>query len=240
LSFDGGKSFKVIKSIEGGCVNPSQDGPQGFDFTVPKDAKNGNAIFAWSWFNHTGNREMYMNCAAVTITNGADSTLTDHPDLFKAHIGNQCQINEGDDVQFPNPGNDLQVISKANLHPPKGSDCGSSTSTSPGNPNPSTSSGNPSPSDGSNNPDGSDNSGGPGDGSDDGSDDSAKPKDTSTTNVSYTVVSGDICATIAKANGITLKDLYKQNPDINKGCTNLEIGQKLNLRRRSRIMRDLH
>ncbi|KAF1812727.1 hypothetical protein P152DRAFT_482190 [Eremomyces bilateralis CBS 781.70] len=47
------------------CVNA-------FDFTIPPGVKNGDAIFAWTWFNNLGEREMYMNCAAVSITGGQD------------------------------------------------------------------------------------------------------------------------------------------------------------------------
>jgi hypothetical protein len=53
LSEDGGKTWKVMKSIEGDC--PTSDGGT-FPFTVPAEAKAGEAIFAWSWFNKVGNR----------------------------------------------------------------------------------------------------------------------------------------------------------------------------------------
>ena len=119
LSYDGGKTFRVIKSIEGNCVDPN-GGKHSFDFTVPDDAKSGKAIFAWSWFNHIGNREMYMNCAAVTISGTGTSTLDDRPEIFKANIknDNNCKVAEGTDVKFPNPGPDLEVLSEANLSPP--------------------------------------------------------------------------------------------------------------------------
>lgn len=31
-----------------------------FNIPFPKDMPNGNATFAWTWFNYVGNREMYM------------------------------------------------------------------------------------------------------------------------------------------------------------------------------------
>jgi len=67
LSYDNGATFRVIKSIIGKCpLTPS------YSVTIPSDAPNAQSvIFAWSWFNRTGNREMYMNCAVVTITGGS-------------------------------------------------------------------------------------------------------------------------------------------------------------------------
>ena len=41
----------------------------------------------------------------------------------------------------------------------------------------------------------------------------------------YTVVSGDTCDKIANKVGISEKQLYAQNPHINPGCTNLELGE---------------
>jgi len=233
LSFDGGNTFKVVKSIEGGCANPDVNSAQSFDFTVPKDAKTGKAIFAWSWFNHTGNREMYMNCAAVDITNGADSTLADHPDIFKANIdGVQCTVPEGTDLQFPNPGDDVTVNPGAALGPAVGSGCDSSKSTDPTGPSDPT---------GPNNPTGSTDPTSDPTTPDTPSKTTSAPEPTaSSPGTSYTVKSGDGCKAIAKANGITVADLHKLNPSINKLCTNLQPGQTLILHRRSRVMRDLN
>jgi len=110
LSFDGGKSFKVIKSYIGNCVRVTSSGVdpnQTYEYTVPSDAKSGDAMLTWSWFNRVGNREMYMNCATITINGGGQSTLDSYPDIFKCHIGNGCTIPEGTDVVFQNPGNDV-------------------------------------------------------------------------------------------------------------------------------------
>jgi len=110
LSFDGGKSFKVVKSFIGNCVRVTSSGAdpnQTYEYTMPSDAKSGNVILAWSWFNEVGNREMYMNCATITINGGGTSTLDSYPNIFECHIGNGCKIPEGKDVVFPNPGNDV-------------------------------------------------------------------------------------------------------------------------------------
>lgn len=134
LSTDGAKTFKVIQSIIGNCPT---NGEGNFDFTVPSDAPAGDAVLAWSWNNRIGNREFYMNCAAVTLTGGsAKREATDKraasfsslPDMFVANIGNGCNVAEGGDVDYPNPG---EAVTKNSDNPeaPSGS-CGSSGSSS--------------------------------------------------------------------------------------------------------------
>ncbi|PWW78882.1 Lytic polysaccharide monooxygenase [Tuber magnatum] len=118
LSEDSGKSFRVMKSYVGGCPVPNK----AFTFTVPKGAKSGPAVFAWTWFNNQGNREMYMNCASVTITDGGSGMGAPYPDIFRANIGNGCTTQEGTDVVFPNPGNDVEK-SSTKTAPPIGN-CG--------------------------------------------------------------------------------------------------------------------
>ncbi|KAB8269467.1 hypothetical protein BDV30DRAFT_242391 [Aspergillus minisclerotigenes] len=83
LTYNRGQSFKVLKSIEGGCgVNKK------WTFDIPKDAPSGEALFAWTWFNKVGNREMYMNCAMVTIgdANIHGNTTASSPDAAKKVI----------------------------------------------------------------------------------------------------------------------------------------------------------
>ncbi|KAK3196069.1 hypothetical protein K4F52_000937 [Lecanicillium sp. MT-2017a] len=108
--------WKVIKSIEGGCPAKGQTGNMGnnagaevpykYDFDIPKELAAGNYTLAWTWFNKVGNREMYMNCAPMTVTgsDGSDSFMSGLPDMFVANVGNGCGTKEGTDVQFPNPG----------------------------------------------------------------------------------------------------------------------------------------
>ena len=129
--------WKVIKSIEGGCPakntpgnlngGPDMTDPFTYDFTVPDELASGNYTLAWTWFNKVGNREMYMNCAPMTVTGsgGSDSFLGSLPDMFTANIGG-CQTPENIDVQFPNAGQDVDRFgSPADLKTPEG--CGSST-----------------------------------------------------------------------------------------------------------------
>ena len=105
FSEDGGKTFKVVKSFIGGC--PSGSGNTSYPFTVPASAKAGPTIFAWTWFNRFGNREMYMNCAAVTITGSGGSGLASLPEIFKANIGNGCATIPDFALDIPNPGEDI-------------------------------------------------------------------------------------------------------------------------------------
>lgn len=129
LSYDNGKSFKVIKSIIGGCpLNTS------YKFIIPRDAPSGNALFAWTWFNRLGNREMYMNCAQVTISSGEnednggggggddsspgsktrrrseENPLGFLPDIFVANVDKGCTTKEGKDVVFPKPGREIETM----------------------------------------------------------------------------------------------------------------------------------
>ncbi|KIX00005.1 uncharacterized protein Z518_10932 [Rhinocladiella mackenziei CBS 650.93] len=115
LSYDNGITFKVIKSMIGGCplVNT-------YNFTVPSFAPASDAaLLSWSWFNIVGNREMYQNCARVQIVSSLNqryqqtpykrpaSSLDQLPDMFTCNIGNGCQTIEGQEVVFPNPGDDV-------------------------------------------------------------------------------------------------------------------------------------
>ncbi|KAJ5774989.1 hypothetical protein N7457_009885 [Penicillium paradoxum] len=91
----------------------------------------GEALFAWTWFNRVGNREMYMNCAMVTIGDAPDS-LNDNknvtnppkfeslPEIFIANINGEgkCVTFEDQDVSFPLPG--PKVIGKSDS---KGYNC---------------------------------------------------------------------------------------------------------------------
>ncbi len=114
LSYDQGATFKVIKSIVGGCPLKSE-----YAFTVPASAPSGPALFAWSWFNLMGNREMYMNCAQVVIEGGslarsasanASAGLEELPEIFVANVGAQgrCTTTETEQLIFPEPGPEIE------------------------------------------------------------------------------------------------------------------------------------
>jgi hypothetical protein len=125
LSYDKGATFTAIHSYIGNC--PIQ-GEGSFDFTIPSDTPAGEAIFAWTWFNKVGNREMYMNCAAVNIAGGATKRqasvpFSSRPAMFTANIGGTCKTAETTDVEFPAPGPDVTIDPAAAPGAPVG-DCG--------------------------------------------------------------------------------------------------------------------
>ncbi|KAM0440795.1 hypothetical protein ACHAPT_000096 [Fusarium lateritium] len=120
LSFDKGETWQVIHSYVGNCPGA---GTTSYDFKVPADTPSGEAIFAWTWFNQIGNREMYMNCAAVTIGGGSKkraNALSNRPAMFVANVNNGCSTEEGSDLEFPDPGPDTSNDS-SKVAPPKGS-----------------------------------------------------------------------------------------------------------------------
>ncbi|KAK3699181.1 hypothetical protein LTR37_016542 [Vermiconidia calcicola] len=113
LSYDNGATFRVIKSMIGGCPLTSS-----YDFTIPSYAPAGKALFAWTWQNHEGNREFYMDCAAVDIVSGiqsrnrrrqASQSFDQLPHIWKANLRdiNDCVTVEGTDPVYPNPGPDV-------------------------------------------------------------------------------------------------------------------------------------
>jgi hypothetical protein len=107
LSYDNGSSWRVIKSIIGNCPVQTK-----WDFTMPSTVPAGeNILFAWSWINHTGNREMYMNCARVNVRNdnGSTASVDNLPMMFTANIyGDVCQVPMNIDMIFPEPGNQVE------------------------------------------------------------------------------------------------------------------------------------
>lgn len=132
LSTDGARTFSVLKSVVGGCPAGATTS---IGFTVPPDAPAGDAVLAWSWHNRIGNREMYMNCASVTLTGGgvgggaspppsSYSSYSSLPGIFVANVGNGCSVAEGGDVVYPDPGPDVVEQSTNPIHPD--GDCGPS------------------------------------------------------------------------------------------------------------------
>lgn len=109
-------TWKVIQSIVGGCPAQDQAGNMGdnaaavdpytYNFTVPDNIPTGDVTLAWTWFNKIGNREMYMNCAPVTLTgtSGSSSNFDSLPDMFVANIDNGCTTTDSADLIFPDPG----------------------------------------------------------------------------------------------------------------------------------------
>ncbi|KAK4149491.1 hypothetical protein C8A00DRAFT_37919 [Chaetomidium leptoderma] len=82
-----------------------------FDVPIPKALPNGNATFAWTWFNKIGDREVYMNCAPVSITGGADEKgfFEALPQMFLANVPGECTTGGGV-LNIPNPGKYGKVL----------------------------------------------------------------------------------------------------------------------------------
>ena len=112
ISTDKGATFHVIHSYVGQCPSPS-GGDSSFNFKVPSDTPAGTALFAWTWFNQVGNREMYMNRAVVSIASGSGSestSFTDRPTIFVANIApSKCTTADSKDLKFPDPGPDVDI-----------------------------------------------------------------------------------------------------------------------------------
>lgn len=142
-----GSKFKVIYSIEGGC--PGVGGPAEFPFTVPKELPNGDMAMAVTWFNKIGNREIYMNCAPISVSGGSDdkSEFEKLPDMALANVavgeGASCKTSESKDYTFANPGKYTTRIGSGPFVPLCG---GEAVGGAPGVPAPSGQPGAPAPS----------------------------------------------------------------------------------------------
>ncbi|KAF9096103.1 hypothetical protein BGX27_001173 [Mortierella sp. AM989] len=71
LSYDDGNTWVVLKTLLGDCLR-NVGGGQAYSVSVPipKNAPSGKATFMWLWNNAIGNRELYSNCADITIEGG--------------------------------------------------------------------------------------------------------------------------------------------------------------------------
>ncbi|KAL8898677.1 MAG: hypothetical protein Q9207_006583 [Kuettlingeria erythrocarpa] len=154
--------WMVIHSIEGGCPAKAAGNlgdsatarvAKEFQYKIPQGIAPGEYTLAWTWFNQIGAREMYMNCAPISVSGGGktrrdrddDASLnatetyasdqifkreTSFPDMFLANIGNGCSTVERFDVKFPNPGASVELAGDASkLGTPEGS-CGPSGAAS--------------------------------------------------------------------------------------------------------------
>ncbi|GLI79011.1 hypothetical protein PoHVEF18_007333 [Penicillium ochrochloron] len=95
LTYDRGKTFKVIESMLGDCPIAKK-----YNFQIPSDAPNGEALLAWTWFNKVGNREMYMNCAMVTIGGSGSSGNKTQSSNSKSSNGKSSHGNKVMDDQM--------------------------------------------------------------------------------------------------------------------------------------------
>ncbi|KAK0727664.1 extracellular protein, partial [Lasiosphaeria miniovina] len=125
VSVDGGKTFRVVHSYVGGCPSGASSS---FAFQLPADVPASKAgIFAWTWNNNLGNREMYMNCAIVDIAGGSGGSsgvaFDSRPAVFVADVGNGCTTLDSANVLYPDPGPDV-TGDTSTAKPPIGASCG--------------------------------------------------------------------------------------------------------------------
>ncbi|EME49105.1 hypothetical protein DOTSEDRAFT_49429 [Dothistroma septosporum NZE10] len=118
--------WKLIQVFEGGCP-VSADGNAGshpFTFSIPKDFPNGISTFSWIWFNRIGNREIYMNCAPITVTGGSDSkdAYDSLPDAYFVNLDDTCKTQDSADTIIPYPG-EYVLKDSTNLKSATGSGC---------------------------------------------------------------------------------------------------------------------
>lgn len=115
--------WKVVKSFEGGCPARNTEGNLGSDssataadpftynFTLPDNIPSGSGTLAWTWINKVGNREFYMQCAAIELagTSGDKTNYDALPDMFVANLGgaDTCTVASGDFV-YPDPGSQVE------------------------------------------------------------------------------------------------------------------------------------
>ncbi|EGP85006.1 unnamed protein product [Zymoseptoria tritici ST99CH_3D7] len=137
--------WKVIHSIVGGCPsnyseNLSQDanGKNSaiFQFSVPKGMPNGEYTLAWTWFNKIGNREMYMNCAPISVTGGSSNNdvYNSLPTMFVINMPREeCATSEMEDFVFPDPGLYVETAQQTALgSKTSGSNCAAVTAKGAG------------------------------------------------------------------------------------------------------------
>ena len=119
--------WMVIKSIIGGCPSsapgnlngdPASTAASTFQYTIPEGINPGEYTVAWTWFNHIGNREMYMNCGPMTVTAAKKKRYapapkskrqSTFPDMYAANLDGNCHSIDSADLVFPDPGADVQT-----------------------------------------------------------------------------------------------------------------------------------
>lgn len=133
--------WKLIQVYEGGCpvTGDGNDGTHPFTYEIPQNFPNGRATLSWTWYNRVGNREIYQNCAPITVSGGSDdqdyyNTLPEWYIInLPADSGSNtcpdcCTAPENENVMIPNPGQ--FIISAASpAVSATGSGCAASAST---------------------------------------------------------------------------------------------------------------
>ncbi|KAK8196784.1 hypothetical protein M8818_006951 [Zalaria obscura] len=121
-------TFKVIQSWIGGCPTSSTSGgTHPWNYTIPSEVPNGKATLAWTWVSKlSGQPELYMNCAPITVSGGAsDTTEFDAlENLFLVNLpSSSCGSQLSSDLEIPNPGKYVLTIETTALATPTGTGC---------------------------------------------------------------------------------------------------------------------
>ncbi|KAI9598728.1 hypothetical protein BDF19DRAFT_382369, partial [Syncephalis fuscata] len=82
FSYDNGKTWVVTRTIIDMCFMGIA--PYRYTVPIPKGARNGKALFTWTFINAGGNSEYYMNCADIEITGGSPTGSLTGPELMLA------------------------------------------------------------------------------------------------------------------------------------------------------------
>lgn len=122
-------TFKIIQTYVGGCptTGAGNDAPNEFSYSIPEGFPNG--VFTWAvvWNNKIGNREIYMNCAPITVTGGSDNKdlYNSLPNLFLVNppVNPTCQIAEGYNLEIPFPGKFVQTLESTSVTAATGAGC---------------------------------------------------------------------------------------------------------------------
>ncbi|KAG9234204.1 endoglucanase [Amylocarpus encephaloides] len=115
--------FRVIKSVEGGCIAINEKGnlesgkPVDSNITIP-NVEPGDYTLAWSFIARIGGTpEFYSMCAPIKVTGGTTPAkqLKEFPPIFMADMGEisgGCLTTEANKAQvaiaYPNPGSNVE------------------------------------------------------------------------------------------------------------------------------------
>ncbi|KAI8049985.1 hypothetical protein BDF22DRAFT_622694, partial [Syncephalis plumigaleata] len=80
ISYDNGKNWVVLRTIIDMCFMGIA--PYRYAIPLPKGARNGRALLAWTFINAGGNVEYYMNCADIEIDGGSENGSLTGPELL--------------------------------------------------------------------------------------------------------------------------------------------------------------
>ncbi|KAF9555157.1 hypothetical protein BGW38_009270, partial [Lunasporangiospora selenospora] len=102
LSYDDGRTWVVIETMIRECFrNVGNTEAYSIPVKIPDNAPSGNATFHWLWNNAVGNRELYSNCADITIQGRNGGSISGVEPLIANYGPNSVLIPE-----FSGNGND--------------------------------------------------------------------------------------------------------------------------------------